>query len=703
VQLRFGDCVLDLRKRELRRAGAHVPMQPKVLEVLCFLLEHRERAVTRVELHDAVWPDVIVGPSSLSRAIREVRKAIGDQGDAPEMVRTLSGHGFRFVAEVREESDEPAGPAPASSRVVALHGRDRELGALLAALARARTGRVIVRVVSGEPGIGKTHLLDGLAVRAPIDTCTLRTRVSSADTGAPLAMWRDLWGELGLDLDDVPNDEAREGRRRRAERTREALQRTAGGKTCLLIVDDADRADASSWRLVEDLLDAPRALPLLLVLTVRAQSHRWPDVARAIATAVRADPDATLELTPLDDDGVEALLASLLDRPPSRAAVARLARLSGGHPLFVRQLVHAAQRAGRALETLELGSLPRGGGLRELVLSYVSDLGVERRDVIEAAATLPLPFSTDLVAEVADARPADVADALAAAEDAGLLEPAERGRRAFVHEIVRDLVVGELAPSRAAALHRRAAHALDRRLGGAPEHLELLAHHYVRGAADGDAARALAVVHEAARHAARAGAFDVAARHLGAALDVEALLPVDAGRRSALAFEHGVALARDGRVEEAARAFAEAAPRGRAQRTNELRAAFHAIAGDLPRVVARFYELLFARHPSTRALFTRSEPTVQRRMFGETLVALAEHADDEGWLDAHMTALGRRHAEYGVEDAMYAWVREAFLDAVREAAGREGLPALVERAWAHTYDAVAAKMIAATHAARVTR
>lgn len=698
---RFGDVVLDERRRELVRKGAAVAIQPKVLEVLGFLLRHRDRAVTRDELFDAVWPDVVVGPSSLSRAIREVRRAIGDDGSGPEMVRTLPGHGFRFVLPVEEVTPGAAEVAPPASRRIALHGRETELAWLLAGLERARSrgGRVVLRLVAGEPGIGKTHLLDGLSSHAGPGARVLRGRVTQADAGAPLAAWRDVSAELGIEVDDeIEGDGGASRRRERVGRVRDAVRAASPGGPTIVLLDDADRADTSSWRLVEDLLDE-RGLSLLLVVTVRASSRRAADVVRALTRALRDDPDVLLELGPLRPEGFAALLAELLGQPASPAAVTTLARMSGSHPLFARHLVHAANRMGRALETLDLASLPIGGGLRELVLSHVSELSPDSRLALEAAAIVGLPFTPDLVADVADARVTEVADALHGAVDAGLLEPAERGRLRFVHEVVREVVGDALAPSRAAALHRRAARALDRRLGTSPEHLELLARHYVRGAADGDAERALAIVCAAAEHASRTAAFDVASRHLAAALDVEALLPADPTRRAALYLEHGKALARDGRVDEAARSFSAADPDHWRGEAPLLRAAFHAISGDLPRVVERFYELLFARHPGVRALFTRSAPAVQRRMFGETLVALVEHAGDHAWLDEHVSALGRRHLEYCVEDEMYDWVRDAFLDAVGEVSGRVGLPEVVKTAWARTYDDVAAKMIAATREA----
>jgi hemoglobin-like flavoprotein len=273
----------------------------------------------------------------------------------------------------------------------------------------------------------------------------------------------------------------------------------------------------------------------------------------------------------------------------------------------------------------------------------------------------------------------------------------------FAHEIVREVVADALLPSTRAALHRRAARALDRRIAFRRQHLDLVAAHYAAGASDGDAERAIEILLEAARAGAGAGAFDVAARHTRTAIEVDALLPAERSTRAALHLELGTALSRGGQLEEAAIAFAAGGPRFSREGSAQLHAAFFAIADELPRALERFYELLFERHPEARALFVRSQPAMQRRMFGETLGALVEHAGDDAWLDEHLRAMGERHRGYGISDAMYDWVRDAFLDALGEACGRAGLPDAVKASWASLYDRAAAKMIDAGRGSLIKR
>lgn len=100
---RFGDCELDIAARELRRNGAPVRLQPKVFELLVYLIEHRDRAVDKNEIQEAIWRGVIVTETSLTQAIRKARLAIGDDADAQSMIRTVHGHGYRFVGELLGE------------------------------------------------------------------------------------------------------------------------------------------------------------------------------------------------------------------------------------------------------------------------------------------------------------------------------------------------------------------------------------------------------------------------------------------------------------------------------------------------------------------------------------------------------------------------------------------------------------------------
>ena len=115
VVFAFGDYRLDIERRELRRGGECVDLAPKVFDLLTFLVQHRDRVVTKDDLLQAVWGGRIVSESALTTRINAVRRAIGDDGAAQRLVRTFARKGVRFIGEVAELPDlanPDAGDAP---------------------------------------------------------------------------------------------------------------------------------------------------------------------------------------------------------------------------------------------------------------------------------------------------------------------------------------------------------------------------------------------------------------------------------------------------------------------------------------------------------------------------------------------------------------------------------------------------------------
>ncbi len=103
---RFANCRLDLSRRELFVDERAVALEPRVFDLLRYLIDHRERAVSKDELQDTVW-GTIVTDAALTRAVMKLRKAVGDSRDG-RIIRTVSGHGYRFVAELADASGSHA-------------------------------------------------------------------------------------------------------------------------------------------------------------------------------------------------------------------------------------------------------------------------------------------------------------------------------------------------------------------------------------------------------------------------------------------------------------------------------------------------------------------------------------------------------------------------------------------------------------------
>jgi DNA-binding winged helix-turn-helix (wHTH) protein len=119
ISYRFGDFVVDTRSFRLLRAAAAIPIEPKALELLIFLLANRNRLVTKAELLDSVWRGVFVTESALTREIALLRRLLGDDSKEPRYIETVARHGYRFVAPVVEISGNAAAAAdlvPAPTR-----------------------------------------------------------------------------------------------------------------------------------------------------------------------------------------------------------------------------------------------------------------------------------------------------------------------------------------------------------------------------------------------------------------------------------------------------------------------------------------------------------------------------------------------------------------------------------------------------------
>ncbi|MDX1384220.1 MAG: transcriptional regulator, partial [Thermoanaerobaculia bacterium] len=109
---RFADFELDEERRELRLQGRELLLQPRVFDVLAYLVGRSDRVVTKDELLDALWSDVIVGDGSVQRAISLARTALRN-GDLEDAIRTLPRQGYRFCLEATV-ADRPEGDRPAT-------------------------------------------------------------------------------------------------------------------------------------------------------------------------------------------------------------------------------------------------------------------------------------------------------------------------------------------------------------------------------------------------------------------------------------------------------------------------------------------------------------------------------------------------------------------------------------------------------------
>ncbi len=230
---RFGEFELNLDRYELRRDGASVKAEPRVLEVLNYLIEHRDRVVPKEELLDKLWPDVHVSESALTTAIRDARRALGDSPTEPRWIRTVYGRGFRFVGALAAVASVSAAPVldPKSIAVLPFtdlspahdqrHFCDGIAEELINTLTRIQEIRVVsratafdfredddVRELGTKLGVG--HVLRG-SVRKSEDR--MRITVHLVDTAKGHHVWSEKYdrqlGDIFALQEEIANKTAR--------------------------------------------------------------------------------------------------------------------------------------------------------------------------------------------------------------------------------------------------------------------------------------------------------------------------------------------------------------------------------------------------------------------------------------------------------------------------------------------------------------
>lgn len=105
---RIGDFELDLVKVELREAGVPLEVEPQVFALLAYLVDNRERLISKDEIFEKIWDGRNVSDAALTSRIKLARKLLGDDGKAQKVIKTAYGKGYRFVADVQVQRDNPA-------------------------------------------------------------------------------------------------------------------------------------------------------------------------------------------------------------------------------------------------------------------------------------------------------------------------------------------------------------------------------------------------------------------------------------------------------------------------------------------------------------------------------------------------------------------------------------------------------------------
>ena len=376
-------------------------------------------------------------------------------------------------------------------------GRAGELQRLAARLAALAGGRGGVVLVSGEPGIGKTRLVEEFGLRASAVATVLSGRcipgaaaapygalaqavtdvVSRADLGllrtlldpASTAVVAKLAPVLRARLPDLPEppplrpDEER-------QRLRDAVEQLVGAlakrEPLVLVLDDLHWADEGTLALLVQL--AQGRTPVLLIGTYRAievdREHPFARVREALARGLGFEE---LALTGVDADSVRTILEAVVSGELKPHCVAALRRATDGNPFFLREVLLAWAKTLPPQEaapvSLEPEDLAVPESVQAMVASRLARLSAPTRRFLATASVRGDVFPFAAVARAAAVSEGAGLDALDEALDAQLIRPAYGPEEyAFAHALVRQALYEALVPRRRNRCHRRMAEALQR-------------------------------------------------------------------------------------------------------------------------------------------------------------------------------------------------------------------------------------------------
>jgi DNA-binding SARP family transcriptional activator/tetratricopeptide (TPR) repeat protein len=446
------------------------------------------------------------------------------------------------------ETPAPAARAPSpgpdrGSTDPGFTGRYRELDVLADAWRLAQDGRGGVVVITGEPGIGKTRLVEsfGRTTGAP----TRWARCLQTAGVPPYWPWQQVLGGLP-DISDASDAGARfavgmEVARRLRARAEEAPE--------VVVLDDVQWADPDSLHVLQIVIGLVADMRLLLVLTCREGHAADPALATLLTSATRGTTGHRLALEPLSAAEVAELVTHVrehTDGSPS-LAVDEIVRRSGGNPLFAGELA----RLGRDLA----GRVPAVA--RDAIRLRVTGLSETGQDLIALLSVAGRELPVGLVSAALPRPPADVDEALVASTATGLVQEAVPGRVQIRHDLVRETVLADLGPRRRAELHSALADVLEASPGAVTSLAAIAVHRSeaAGGAADLAAAtRCCEAAREALTRAGEAEAADLALRGLGHVPSTGA-----DDLHGDLLHLRGAALRRLGLLEASAEALSEAA------------------------------------------------------------------------------------------------------------------------------------------------
>ncbi|PKZ64052.1 hypothetical protein CYJ73_18930 [Gordonia terrae] len=445
------------------------------------------------------------------------------------------------VSDVAEHGlTTPAGPAhdpdvrdPEPDEAPSIVGRTEELAALHRAVLASMSGHGGVVVVEGEPGAGKTALIDEAGRRAAgaADLRVLWGRCVDDPAAPSMWPWVQILGAVLPRLDPADRERLLDSSLGRMvtegvnvippprqmpdaaarfqfyDQAADLLDGVAATSKLIIVLDDLQWADGASLELFAHMA-ARRTAGVTFFASLRAPSTR-PVVAGTLATLARLPEHRRLHVGPLDGDDISELIRRETRQWPEVATVASIERRTGGNAFFVRELARILADRG----SIAGSAVP--SGVRDVIRQRLVGLSSETTELLELASLIGTRVDLVLVAAAAS-RPVDEAlDLLEPAGEAGVIDlgPDDPFGFGFSHDIIREAIADGIAAMRARRLHLAIADALAG--NSSPHAVTRVARHLWSAGPLADRKRTTTALLTAGDIALRTYDFDGARRHLG--------------------------------------------------------------------------------------------------------------------------------------------------------------------------------------------
>lgn len=512
------------------------------------------------------------------------------------------------------QTPHPSDPASLAGAAVDLDrrgapgfvGRQAELQLLASEMARAVEGGGRLILIAGEPGIGKSRLMDEFARQSANSGANVQwgrcweaggapaywpwvqilrgllrsrggdeVRESMADWGPDLIrLLPELRGRLP-DLPSPPSADPEGARFRLFAATAELLTDVARGSPVVLAVDDLHAADVPSVLLLRFLTSQLTEGQVLILGAYRdvALDPGHP-VTVALTDALREPAARRLDLRGLAEPDVARFVEAVAGQPSPERVVTAIHEVTDGNPLFVGEAIRLLAAEGRLNEVgvTALRDLPLPAGISETIQRRLRHLSPPCRALLSLAAVLGRELSLEALQRLSDRPTGEVLALLNEAAAARVLVsvPGAIGRLRFAHALIRDAIHAELSVTERQELHRRAGEALEGLYrSDLDPHLAELAHHFCEAAPGGNVDKAVRYARAAGDRALRLMGYEEASRLYRLALMTLDLAP-DQELRGELLLAIGDAEARGGSTLRAREFFLQAAELARSLHQPEL-------------------------------------------------------------------------------------------------------------------------------------